>query len=39
MSAAKDAALSAARVAGLGKEITRAYNGRRLDGVITLDRA
>jgi hypoxanthine phosphoribosyltransferase len=27
-----------ARVAALGKEITRAYNGRRLDVVITLDR-
>ncbi len=42
MSAAKGAAFSAARVAArvaaLGKEITRAYNGRRLDVVITLDR-
>jgi len=43
VSAARDAAFSAARiaakVAALGKEITWAYNGRRLDGVITLDRA
>ena len=42
MSAGKDAAFSAARiaarVAALGKEIARAYNGRRLDVVITLDR-
>ncbi len=42
MSDVKDAAFSAARiavrVAALGKEITRAYNGRRLDVVITLDR-
>lgn len=42
MSAAESASFSAARiaarVAALGKEITRAYNGRRLDVVITLDR-
>jgi hypoxanthine phosphoribosyltransferase len=42
VSAAKGAAFSAARiaarVAALGKEITRAYNGRHLDVVITLDR-
>jgi hypoxanthine phosphoribosyltransferase len=36
--AAISAARIAARVAALGKEITRAYNGRRLDVVITLDR-
>jgi hypoxanthine phosphoribosyltransferase len=40
--AAQGAAFSAtriaARVAALGKEIARAYNGRRLDVVITLDR-
>ena len=29
---------SPARVAELGKEISRAYKGRRLDVVITLDR-
>jgi hypothetical protein len=28
----------AARVADLGKEISRAYKGRRLDIVVTLDR-
>ena len=28
----------AARVAALGREITRAYQGRRLDVVVTLDR-
>lgn len=42
MSAAESASFSAARiaarVAALGKEITRAYNGRRLDVVVTLDR-
>ena len=42
MSAANRAAFSAARiaarVAALGKEIARAYKGRRLDVVITLDR-
>lgn len=32
------AARIAARVAALGKEITRAYKGRRLDVVVTLDR-
>ena len=31
------AARIAARIAGLGKEITRAYKGRRVDVVITLD--
>jgi hypoxanthine phosphoribosyltransferase len=43
VSIAKDAAFSAARiaarVAALGKEITRAYNRRRLDVVVTLDRS
>ncbi len=42
MSAAESAAFSAARiaarVAALGKEITRAYDGRRLDVVVTLER-
>jgi hypoxanthine phosphoribosyltransferase len=37
--AAYSAGRIAARVAALGKEITRAYKGRRLDVVITLDRA
>jgi hypoxanthine phosphoribosyltransferase len=37
-SAAFSAARIAARVATLGKEITRAYNGRRLDVVVTLER-
>jgi hypoxanthine phosphoribosyltransferase len=32
------AARIAARVAALGKEISRAYKGRRLDAVVTLDR-
>jgi hypoxanthine phosphoribosyltransferase len=32
------AARIAARVAAMGKQITRAYNGKRLDVVITLDR-
>jgi hypoxanthine phosphoribosyltransferase len=32
------AARIAARVAALGREITRAYQGRRLDVVVTLDR-
>ena len=32
------AARIAARVAALGREITRAYRGRRIDVVITLDR-
>jgi hypoxanthine phosphoribosyltransferase len=32
------AARIAARIAGLGKEITRAYKGRRVDVVVTLDR-
>jgi hypoxanthine phosphoribosyltransferase len=32
------AARIATRVAALGKEITRAYKGRRLDVVVTLDR-
>jgi hypoxanthine phosphoribosyltransferase len=40
--AGKRSALSAARitsrVAALGKELTRAYKGRRLDVVVTLDR-
>lgn len=36
--AAYSAARIATRVAALGKEITRAYGGRRLDVVITLDR-
>jgi hypoxanthine phosphoribosyltransferase len=36
--AAYSAARIAARVAALGREITRAYKGRRLDVVITLDR-
>jgi len=36
--AAFSAARIAARVAALGKEITRAYKGRRLDVVTTLDR-
>jgi hypoxanthine phosphoribosyltransferase len=36
--AAFSAARIAARVAALGKEITRAYKGRRLDVVVTLDR-
>jgi hypoxanthine phosphoribosyltransferase len=42
VSAAKSAAYSAARIASrvtaLGKEISRAYKGRRIDAVITLDR-
>lgn len=42
MSAQKSVAFSAARiaarVAALGKEISRAYQGRRLDIVVTLDR-
>ena len=41
-SAGKGAVFSAARiasrVAALGREITRAYPGRRLDVVVTLDR-
>jgi hypoxanthine phosphoribosyltransferase len=37
-SAAFSAARIAARVAALGKEITRAYKGRRVDVVVTLDR-
>jgi len=32
------AARIGARVAALGKEITRAYKGRRVDVVVTLDR-
>jgi hypoxanthine phosphoribosyltransferase len=36
--AAFSAARIAARVAALGREITRAYAGRRLDVVVTLDR-
>jgi hypoxanthine phosphoribosyltransferase len=36
--AAFSAARIATRIAALGKEITRAYKGRRLDVVITLDR-
>jgi hypoxanthine phosphoribosyltransferase len=36
--AAFSAARIALRVAKLGKEITRAYKGRRLDVVVTLDR-
>jgi hypoxanthine phosphoribosyltransferase len=32
------AARIAARVAALGREITRAYQGRRLDVVVTMDR-
>jgi hypoxanthine phosphoribosyltransferase len=32
------AARIAARVAALGREITRAYRGRRIDVVVTLDR-
>ena len=36
--AAYSAGRIAARVAALGKEISRAYKGRRLDVVITLDR-
>ena len=36
--AAFSAARIAARVAALGKEIARAYKGRRLDVVVTLDR-
>ncbi|HEY2459270.1 MAG TPA: phosphoribosyltransferase family protein [Candidatus Acidoferrum sp.] len=43
MAARKGGSFSAARlarrVAGLGKEISRAYKGRRLDVVITLDRS
>jgi hypoxanthine phosphoribosyltransferase len=43
VSARKGAAYSAARIATrvavLGKDITRAYNGRRLDVVVTLDRS
>ncbi|PWT88683.1 MAG: hypoxanthine phosphoribosyltransferase [Proteobacteria bacterium] len=43
MSARRGAAFSAARIAArvavLGKEITRAYKGRRVDVVITLDRS
>jgi hypoxanthine phosphoribosyltransferase len=42
LSAKKTAGYSAARIAGrvaeLGKEITKAYQGRRLDVVVTLDR-
>ena len=42
MSARKGAAYSAARIASrvveLGKEISREYEGRRLDVVVTLDR-
>jgi hypoxanthine phosphoribosyltransferase len=37
-SAAYSAARIASRVAALGKEISRAYQGRRIDAVITLDR-
>jgi hypoxanthine phosphoribosyltransferase len=37
-SAAYSAARIASRVAALGKEIGRAYQGRRIDAVITLDR-
>jgi hypoxanthine phosphoribosyltransferase len=36
--AAYSAARIATRVAALGKEISRAYKGRRLDVVVTLDR-
>jgi hypoxanthine phosphoribosyltransferase len=36
--AAFSAARIAARMVALGKEITRAYQGRRLDVVVTLDR-
>jgi hypoxanthine phosphoribosyltransferase len=36
--AAFSSARIAARVAALGREITRAYKGRRLDVVVTLDR-
>jgi hypoxanthine phosphoribosyltransferase len=36
--AAYSAARIGARVAALGKEITRAYEGRRVDVVVTLDR-
>jgi hypoxanthine phosphoribosyltransferase len=36
--AAYSAARIGARVAALGKEITRAYKGRRVDVVVTLDR-
>jgi hypoxanthine phosphoribosyltransferase len=36
--AAYSAARIGARVAALGKEISRAYKGRRLDVVVTLDR-
>ena len=32
------AARIAARVAALGKEVSREYNGRRVDVVVTLDR-
>ncbi len=42
MSAAKSASYSAGRiakkVAELGRQITKDYNGRRIDAVITLDR-
>lgn len=38
-SAGFSAARIAARVAALGREITRAYQGRTLDLVVTLDRA
>jgi hypoxanthine phosphoribosyltransferase len=37
-SAAYSAARIASRVAALGKEISRAYRGRRIDAVVTLDR-
>ena len=43
MSRAKAASYSAARIAGrvkaLGRAITKAYGGRRLDIVVTMDRA
>jgi hypoxanthine phosphoribosyltransferase len=42
VNAGKGSVFSAARIAGriaaLGREITRAYQGRRLDVVVTLDR-
>ena len=37
--AAYSAARIAARVAALGREVSREYRGRRIDAVITLDRA
>src|SRR5260370_5723203 len=38
MGTAFSAARIAARVAALGKEVSREYNGRRVDVVVTLDR-